>query len=403
MTTGNKMKMISSSSAILLTNHCIILAMIQLAYLSSIEAYSINMRMPDIKPDYADQYLCLAHRLNNADNQGELIVGFNPIGNSRRVHHMLIYGCKLPGIYQPDSPAFVWDCSGMRNSADMNRTFEFGPVCESKDQILYGWALDAKPFKLPDKVGFKVGGPESDIQYLVLQVHYHSINNNNNHNQKHPQNHEHIHDNGIMNANANSNSNDPMRLGLLYHDGDDNFAPDNSGVILDMKRDDDNSGITRQAGVLLLSSGGYVKMGKSRHEIWCDLDEDVRIHPFRFRVHTHKLGTRVIGAKLSRGRIAYEMGRRFKYGDQSEAIIGERNPQDPEMFYPVDDQNLVLKRGDTVYAACEYDNNMGHVVLIGPTSDDEMCNFYLMYWTDSPKTLSQSDCFGVNPRELLQF
>ena len=41
-------------------------------------------------------------------------------------------------------------------------------------QILYGWAKDAPKLELPEGVGFKVGG-ESDIKYLVLQVHYASV------------------------------------------------------------------------------------------------------------------------------------------------------------------------------------------------------------------------------------
>jgi hypothetical protein len=39
-------------------------------------------------------------------------------------------------------------------------------------QIIYAWALDAPKLQLPTDVGFQVG-KDSNIQYLVLQVHYH--------------------------------------------------------------------------------------------------------------------------------------------------------------------------------------------------------------------------------------
>ena len=38
-------------------------------------------------------------------------------------------------------------------------------------RIVYAWALDAPSKKLPDGVGLRVGG-DTDIQYLVLQLHY---------------------------------------------------------------------------------------------------------------------------------------------------------------------------------------------------------------------------------------
>jgi len=44
----------------------------------------------------------------------------------------------------------------------------------SISQIMYAWARDAPTLKLPNGVGFKVGG-DSKINYLVLQVHYHRM------------------------------------------------------------------------------------------------------------------------------------------------------------------------------------------------------------------------------------
>lgn len=321
----------------------------------------ITLRMPDIRPDHAEQYLCIAHRIP-VDNEGQFIVGFNPLGSMDRVHHMLVYGCQKPGILQRDSPNFVWDCGEMQSSVEskQEKSYLEGKVCEGSGMhILYGWALDAPALKLPKSVGFKVGGRQTDIKYLILQVHY-----------------GHFH--------------------AFLRQPD---LTDNSGLILDTLPNKPESGITKQAGILILVSLGQVGVGKSKHEIWCDIKDDIVIHPFRYRVHTHKLGTRVMGAKIgAKHNKSFNFGldKPRKFDLQDNRIIGVGNPQKPQIFYPVKEKDMTLAKGDSVYAHCEFNNNRTHVVEIGNTGDDEMCNFYLMYWTDSPKLLQKSNCYGFN-------
>ena len=43
-------------------------------------------------------------------------------------------------------------------------------ICRSGQKIIYAWAKNAPKLDLPKGVGFKVGGPRADVQYLVLQV-----------------------------------------------------------------------------------------------------------------------------------------------------------------------------------------------------------------------------------------
>lgn len=306
----------------------------------------VSIRMPDIRPDRAEQYLCIAHRLP-VDAKGQYITGFNPKADASRVHHMIMYGCEKPGIFQRDSPNFVWDCGEMYTESNTNQaeSFERGPVCEGEQHILYGWALNAPALELDQDMGFKVGGLSTKIRFLILQVHY-------------------------------GHYEEFQKLPDLT---------DNSGLVLNLKQNTPENGITRQAGVLFLWSLGQVVKGKSKHEIWCDMKEDIEIHPFRYRVHTHKLGTKVIGAKLD--------GQR---NSKNNRIIGSEDPQKPQMFYPVKEKDLVIRKGDTIYARCDFNNNKTHTVKIGNTGDDEMCNFYLMYWTRSPKLLAQSSCLSFN-------
>uniref|UniRef100_A0ACB8EQ18 Uncharacterized protein n=1 Tax=Sphaerodactylus townsendi TaxID=933632 RepID=A0ACB8EQ18_9SAUR len=47
-------------------------------------------------------------------------------------------------------------------------------TCRDTSNILYAWARNAPPTRLPKGVGFKVGG-EKGSKYFVLQVHYGDI------------------------------------------------------------------------------------------------------------------------------------------------------------------------------------------------------------------------------------
>jgi len=42
--------------------------------------------------------------------------------------------------------------------------------CGSGSSIIYAWAQNAPKLKLPKDVAFRVGGPDSGIDWLVLQV-----------------------------------------------------------------------------------------------------------------------------------------------------------------------------------------------------------------------------------------
>ncbi|XP_016118612.1 peptidyl-glycine alpha-amidating monooxygenase B-like [Sinocyclocheilus grahami] len=74
-------------------------------------------------------------------------------------HHMILYGCKTPYATQG-----YWDCGK-----------ELG-TCRDQAKIMYAWARNAPPTKLPKDVGFKVGG-DTRINYFVLQIHYGDVTN----------------------------------------------------------------------------------------------------------------------------------------------------------------------------------------------------------------------------------
>lgn len=331
-------------------SHCFLLLVFELiivsvSNVSALERRTINLGMPDVRPTHDESYLCSAHRLNLTEH--EFIVGFQPNASALKVHHILIYGCVVPGKFMRDTPSYVWECGEMNlMGADPNAPshYDNGPVCQpgSQQVILFGWALDAPAIDLPQEVGFKIGG-DSGINYLVLQVHY--------------------------------GNTAPFKNDLAM--------TDDSGILLHTVYGPDN-GITKLAGIYLLMSYGYVPIGHSKHTMNCILDEDKVIHPFRFRTHTHKLGVKVGGYKKPAN------------DPLNPILIGEHDPQKPQMFYPVETE-MTIGKGDQVYAYCDYNNTRGKTIHIGATGNDEMCNFYVMYWTEGHELLKDPDCVEYNP------
>ncbi|XP_013149632.1 PREDICTED: peptidylglycine alpha-hydroxylating monooxygenase [Papilio polytes] len=292
------------------------------------EVDTYDFLMPNVWPHKDELYLCTPIRISSSNFY---IVGFQPKASMHTAHHMLLYGCLQPG-----GNGSVWNCGEMQNNDDDNLYPRANP-CSSGSQIVYAWARDAPSLQLPTDVGFLVGG-DSPIQYMVLQVHYMS----------------------------------------KFPEG----KTDNSGVYLKYTKER----LRRQAGVLLLGTGGYLLPRREEHmETACAITEDKVIHPFAFRTHTHSLGRVVSGYAVVRS----------ARGDQWR-LLGKKDPQLPQMFYPVAD-SAPLRRGDVLAARCTMNNTHAYPVKIGPTNKDEMCNFYLMYWVEGEAPLQRKYCFTNGP------
>ena len=50
---------------------------------------------------------------------------------------------------------------------------------------------------------------------------------------------------------------------------------------------------------------------------------------------------------------------------------------------------------------CTMENEKDHAVWVGTTRDDEMCNFYLMYWMHGRKNLNQGRTGSISPARLI--
>jgi len=123
---------------------------------------------------------------------------------------------------------------------------------------------------------------------------------------------------------------------------------------------------------------------KKKFETACLLNETVVIHPFAFQPHTHALGTMVSGFKIDK--------------DGKWHLIGKHSPQEPQVFYPVEDTDLALGYGDVIAARCTMYNFRENSTSIGERAVDEMCNFYMLYWVDrQEEPMKKKYCFSKGP------
>lgn len=196
--------------------------------------------------------------------------------------------------------------------------------------------MDAPKLILPDGVGFKVG-KDTSIKYLVLQVHYSNVE--------------------------------------VFEDG----RTDDTGIVLHYTRNP----LPKLAGVYLLGSSGSIPPHSTEYmEAACPITEDKIIHPFAYRTHTHALGKVVAGYVIKPNNTWYE--------------LGKRDPLTPQMFYPVKN-NIPIEKGDMLAARCTMQSNRDRITLIGATKNDEMCNFYLMYYVENDEPMQQQYCYSLGP------
>ncbi|KAK6178789.1 hypothetical protein SNE40_011296 [Patella caerulea] len=219
-------------------------------------------------------------------------------------------------------------------------TWDCPPLCKGSEQIMFAWAKNAPPTVLPKDVGFRVGGKgESSVKNIVLQIHY-----------------------------AHSST-----------------APDESGIRIYLTRQKQKY----VAGIFLMMSYRLNIPPNTpvvHADISCKYFGETSMHPFAYRTHAHDLGRVITGYQYN---TTYHM-------------IGKGNPQWPQAFYPTK-EDIEIKPGDSLIARCTF-NSTGRdrPTFAGATGKDEMCNFYMMFYTDSSVTRTFSECGGSHYPNLVQ-
>ncbi|XP_037403540.1 peptidyl-glycine alpha-amidating monooxygenase isoform X3 [Pygocentrus nattereri] len=285
--------------------------------------FSLDLRMPRVVPRESDSYYCLAVPVPTSWEA--YVVDFVPHASMDTAHHMLLYGCRTPY-----STKGYWDCGTEQGT------------CEDEAKIMYAWARNAPPTKLPKDVGFKVGG-DTRITYFVLQIHYGDVKNFRDHHR------------------------------------------DCSGLTLRMT----SKPQPYIAGMyLMMSVDTVIPPGNAvtNADIACTY-QSYPIHPFAFRTHTHRLGKVVSGYRVRNGQWT---------------LIGRQSPQLPQAFYPASN-DVEVKYGDILAARCVFTGE-GRTTKtrIGGTSSDEMCNFYIMYYMDNKHSVPYMDCMDHGNSNLFR-
>lgn len=241
------------------------------------------------------------------------MIDFKPRASMDTVHHMLLFGCNMPS-----STGSYWFCDE--------------GTCTDKANILYAWARNAPPTRLPKGVGFRVGG-ETGSKYFVLQVHYGDIS--------------------------------------AFRDN----HKDCSGVSLHLTR------VPQPliAGMYLMMSVDTV-IPPGEKVVNSDISCHYKMYPmhvFAYRVHTHHLGKVVSGYRVRNGQWT---------------LIGRQSPQLPQAFYPVE-HPVDVTFGDILAARCVFTGEgRTEATHIGGTSSDEMCNLYIMYYMEAKYAVSFMTC-----------
>ncbi|CAH8560527.1 unnamed protein product [Schistosoma intercalatum] len=242
---------------------------------------------------------------------------------SQRIENKTFYITGFKPVYDPTlvHHLILFGCDKPGSTEGLWKCGEMSddetPVCNESESILYSWAMGAPSFEMPNDVSFKVGY-ETPYKYFVLQVHY----------------------------------KDAMNLD----------EKDTSGLELTTQ----STPTGKLAGVYILVSGEDIGPSQiARLDVACSYTGDATLHPFAFRVHTHSHGV------LSKGYVV----------DGNESyLIGSKSPQEHQTFYPVQNQSLEIHKQNIIAARCIMQNNESRIIRIGNTRNDEMCNFYIMYW-----------------------
>uniref|UniRef100_A0A914PHJ3 peptidylglycine monooxygenase n=1 Tax=Panagrolaimus davidi TaxID=227884 RepID=A0A914PHJ3_9BILA len=217
-------------------------------------------------------------------------------------------------------------------------------TCSGLSHILYAWARNAPSFQLPKDIAFSIGNEGDQIHYLVLQIHYaHAFEGN-------------VKDfSGIK---LHLSKNRPKYIAQVYDlDSNEKIPP---GL-----------------------NAAYINMS-------CYYHGKSTLHPIAFLSHTHGMG------RLMSAFVKHSSNNQWE-------MIGKRNPQWPQLFQKIE-KPLEIKNGDFIAAMCRFDSsNKTKFISMGHKADDEMCNFYIMFYrlADEPDSFPNGTYCDGNENPMI--
>lgn len=198
---------------------------------------------------------------------------------------------------------------------------------------LFTWALNAKGVKYPPGVGVRVGR-DSRLNYLIVQVHY----------------------NKLVNQADNLSS---YKITLTTQD------------------------LPYQVGVYNIGNNGFIppKRKDFKFEASCVHKKSYDMVPIFYRTHAHSIIDVMSIYLLKKNQLEW-------------IELGRMSPHQPQMFYPVTNKDMIVENGDIIAARCTINSmERNSVTRTGPRHEDEMCAFYLMFYTDYKGLLVDEYCY----------
>ena len=202
------------------------------------------------------------------------------------------------------------------------------PACDSAgENIIYAWGQGASSVSFPEGVGLSVGSGTA-IPTFVLQIHY-------------------LKPRPIVDATG-------LRLRM---------TPDR---------------MPQSAGMISYASSFVIPPRKKSYIVSndCCYSGFQTVYGFAASVHTHTLGREVGLEKASAS------GKDGKLSPLESVL--KYNPQRPQSFHPIEPP-LPFRPGDTLRQYCTYDSrNYTRAITSGQTTEHEMCNLYLLVYSEVP-------------------
>lgn len=291
------------------------------------------IRMPGVNITQDEVYLCTGVEVG-AENR-YWVSGFSPLVTPGTVHHMGVTFCSERPVVAQSSLA--WNC-GEGDNPVMEPGLPFSNECKNSRNT-YVWSQGGAPLMLPPDTGFPIGG-DTAVQYIILQIHF--VNNSHN---------EPSLDNSGVNIHFN------------------NKRPSNSAGVISVLLSP-----TVPAGAEVVIEGG------------CQLAQDKTLRLVSFLAHTHSLAKEVTAWRVRRER------EEMKWD-----LIGSVPGNSPQSFRTVASPGMMLSTGDWIAVSCAMSSNRTWDTTMGPSSNQEMCNLYLVYMVKGDHTnvlMGRSTCWS---------